>query len=321
MPSPSSGSLDAFGVAGAVACCALWGGNAVAVKFAVPDLPPIGCAALRFLIGIPFLALVCLRARQPLWVPPGQWGLAIANAALTVAQIGSFNWGTNLSLAGRASVLINIHPLVVAPLAAVFLHEHLGRRGRLGLTSAALGVGVLLMSSYFARGRSIGPGLVGDLVVVASGVIFGIQTIVQKKTFPHIPPATLLFVQSVLALPLFLGLSLTFEGVGSYRFTKPAVWGLLYQAVVALGICYSLWLWLLRHYPVGRLSTVAFLTPLFGIGFSRLLQGEPLSLPLLCAAGAVGLGIYLVASDRSAAYRVDRPSGADTIVPTGRGAP
>ncbi len=300
MSRSSSGSLDMVGIAGAVACCALWGGNAVAVKFVVGDIPPFACAGFRFLIGLPVVALVCLRSRQPLWVAPSLWWLVLINALFTVAQIGTFNLGTNLSLAGRASVLINVHPLVVAPLAAIFLHERLGPRGWIGLFSAALGVGLLLLSTYLAQGGVVGPGLLGDLIVFASGVIFGFQTIVQKKSFPFIPPITLLFTQSLVAVPLFLGISLLFEGGSEYRFTPAAMWGLAYQGLAALGICYSLWLWLLRHYPAGRLATIAFLTPLFGIGFSRVFQGEPLNWPLLASATAVGLGIFLVSSERLA---------------------
>ena len=52
----SSRQMDARGVMGMVACCVLWGGNAVAVKFATPDLPPLGCAAIRFVIGLPVVA-------------------------------------------------------------------------------------------------------------------------------------------------------------------------------------------------------------------------------------------------------------------------
>ena len=296
-------SLDALGVVGTILCCALWGGNAVAVKFAVGDIPPLACAAFRFMIGVPCVALVCMRLRQPLWVNPSLLWLALVHAFLTAAQIGTFNLGTNLSLAGRASVLINIHPLVVAPLAAVFLKEHLGLKGFIGLISATIGVGILLGSGYYAQGGLKGGGFLGDLIVLASGVIFGIQTIVQKKTFPFIPPTTLLLTQSVLAIPIFLGLSLAFEGVSSYKFTAPAFWGILYQGVAALGVCYSLWLWLLRRYPAGRLATIAFLTPLFGIAFSRSFQGEALSWSLIGSAVAVGLGIFLVASEKLPASR------------------
>jgi len=298
MSSSSSRSLDAVGIAGAILCCALWGGNAVAVKFAVGDIPPLACAGFRFLIGLPVVGLICLRSRQPLWVAPSLVWLVLVHALFAVAQIGTFNVGTNLSLAGRASVLINIHPLVVAPLAALFLHERLGPRGWIGLISAALGVGLLLGSNYFAQGGVVGPELLGDLIVFLSGAIFGVQTIVQKKTFPLIPPITLLFTQSLVAIPIFLGLSVVFEGVSNYHPTRAAFWGLAYQGLAALGICYSLWLWLLRNYPAGRLATIAFLSPLFGLAFSRMFQGEPLTWPLLSAAAAVGLGIYLVASEK-----------------------
>ena len=50
----------------------------------------------------------------------------------------------------------------------------------------------------------------------------------------------------------------------------------------------------------GRLVTFAFITPIFGVGFGNLVQGEHLTWPLLLGGGLIGCGIYLVASDRSA---------------------
>src|SRR5205807_6775793 len=132
--------LSPWGVAATVLCCALWGGNAVAVKFSVPALPPFGCAGLRYLISLPVVAVICRAMRQPLWVARPLWGLLGLHALLTVVQIGTFNWGTSHGLAGRSSVFINVHPLVVAPLAWVVLGERLGWRGGLGLGSAAIGV-------------------------------------------------------------------------------------------------------------------------------------------------------------------------------------
>jgi drug/metabolite transporter (DMT)-like permease len=298
MPDPSSPThrLDAWGIAGVVLCCALWGANAVAVKYAVPDLPPFGCAALRFAIGLPVIALACRGSGQGLWVARPLWGLLGLHALLTVAQIGTFNWGTSHSLAGRSSVFINIHPLVVAPLAWSVLGERMGPRGLLGLSVASLGV-VVLLSASFRGGSGL---LVGDLVVLGSGVIFGVQTIAQKATFPVIPPATLLFAQSVLAIPLFLAYSALFEGFAAYHFTPGAVGGVLFQGLAVSGVCFTIWMLLLRRYPAGRLATLAFLTPLFGVGLGHLTRGEPLTWPLLLGGASVGCGIYLVASDRTA---------------------
>jgi drug/metabolite transporter (DMT)-like permease len=287
--------MDAAGVAAAVFCCFLWGGNAVAVKFAIPGLPPFGCAAIRFLLALPLLALICRGAGQAFWVRRSLWGLLGLHAALTAIQIGTFNWGTSHSEAGRSSVFINIHPLVVAPLAWLLLGERLGARGVLGLASAVGGV-VVLLAEPLRRGG----GLAGDLVVLGSGVVFGFQTIAQKKTFPHIPPVTLLFAQTVLAVPLTLAYSLGFEGIGQYQLTRVAFWGVLYQGLAVSGLCFTIWIVLLRRYPAGRLATLAFMTPLFGVGLGHLLRGETLTWPVLLGGGLVGLGIYLVASDRTA---------------------
>lgn len=294
--SPSPRRLDLTGVLGTVVCCALWGGNAVAVKFAIPDLPPVGCAGVRFLISLPVLALICLRSGGKLWPGRALGWLVALHALLTVVQIGTFNWGTSHSLAGRSSVFINIHPLIVAPLAWYWLGETLGWRGLAGLAAAVAGVVVLL-----AEPLRQGGGLEGDLVVLGSGAVFAVQTIVQKKTFPWIPATTLLFSQTLVAAPLALGFSLAFEGGPSaFHFTAGVVWSLLYQGLAVSGACFALWLILLSRYPAGRLATIAFLTPLFGVALGSLARGEPLSAALAAGGCLVGLGIYLVASDRTA---------------------
>lgn len=299
MPDPTTRPLDSTALTGAILCCALWGGNSVAVKYAVPDLPAFGCAAVRFLLSLPVIALACRKVGQPLTVNRPLWGLLAGNAMLTVVQIGSFNWGTSHSLAGRASVFINVYPLVVAPLAWTILGERMSRKGVMGIVSAALGVALLLSGSFWASPELVdGGSLVGDLVVLGSGVLFGVQTIVQKKTFPLIPPATLLFSQSVLAIPVFLAYSGIVEGFANYQATPRAVWGVLYQGLVVSGGCFTTWMILLRRYPAGRLATLAFVTPLFGVLLGNLTRGEPLTWQLLCGGGLVGVGIYLVASDR-----------------------
>jgi drug/metabolite transporter (DMT)-like permease len=297
--------LDPSGLAVMMVCCMLWGGNAVAVKYAVPDFPPLGCAAIRFVLGLPVMAIVCKLVGQPLWFRREAYGLWLLNAAFSVVQIGTYNWGTSHSEAGRSAVFINIHPLVVAPLAWLILGERLGRRGVLGLSAAAVGV-IMLLAEPLRRGG----GLEGDLVVLGSGIIFGVQTIVQKKTFPTIPPATLLFSQSVAAAVIAGVYSFAFEGLRAIHPRTEAVWGVLYQGLAVSGICFGVWMVLLRRYPAGRLATVAFLTPLFGVGLGHALRGEALTVSLVVGGCFVGLGIFLVSSDRTAHH-----TGPDLALP------
>ena len=297
MPEPiHRDRLDGAAVAVAVFCCALWGGNSVAVKYAIPDLPPIGCAAVRFLIGLPVNFLIWRSSGHSLRVDRSLWWLVLLHGLFTVVQIGTFNWGTSHSEAGRSSVFINIHPLVVAPLAWLVLGERMGPRGVAGLVSAAAGVLVLLSEPY--RRGGTGGMLTGDLVVLGSGLVFGVQTIVQKLTFPRIPATTLLVLQTAVAAALAGSTSLAWEGPGAFHFTRGAVLGVLYQGLAVSGCAFGIWFILLRRYPAGRLATIAFLTPLIGVGLGHVTRGEPLTPPLLVGGAFVGFGIFLSASGR-----------------------
>src|SRR5436305_11347807 len=85
MKQPPSDRIDAAGLSAATLCCFLWGGNAVAVKFAISDagLPPIGGAGVRFLISLPVVALICRRAGIVWNVDRRYWWLLGAHAILT----------------------------------------------------------------------------------------------------------------------------------------------------------------------------------------------------------------------------------------------
>ncbi|ADV64131.1 protein of unknown function DUF6 transmembrane [Isosphaera pallida ATCC 43644] len=300
-PSPASRSkpLDAAGLGAAVLCCAIWGGNAVAVKFTVPDVPPLACAGWRFLLALPILVAVCRWTGRPLAVPRAAWGVMAIHVALTIVQIGSFNWGTALGQAGRSSVFINVHPLVVAPLAWLWLGERMTGRGLAGLIAAALGVAVLVSEPILRGGGS----LTGDLIVLASGIVFGCQTVFQKKTFHRIPAPTMLLWQTIGAMPFFLALSWLIDGTVVERYSHQAMLGILYQGIMVSGFCFTVWMILLNRHPAGQLATLAFLTPLFGITFGCLARGEPFTWPLGLGAALVGLGIHLTASGSASARR------------------
>ena len=285
--------MDAAGVAAAVACCAMWGGNALAVKYAVPAIPPVGCAAARFALALPAVALACRWTGRPVWPRGGHWGLILGHAILAALQIGAFNWGTGLGEAGRSSIYINVHPLLIAPLAWVLLGERFGGRGLAGLLAAAAGVAVMLGEKFAAGG-----GVAADLIVLAAGGLFAVQTIAQKLTFPVIPPTTLLFAQSAIAFPIALAFSLAVEGPGAYHPTASAASGVIYQGVVVSGVCFAAWFVLLGRYPAGRLAALGFLTPLFGVAFGAIARGEPITVPLVIGGGLVALGVTLVASDK-----------------------
>ena len=312
-----SGRLGLAAALLVVLCCALWGGNSVAVKFTVAHIPPIGCAGIRFFLSVGLIALWCRIEGTSLRLTRQQIWPVVNNAFLLFVQMAAFNWGTQHTHAGRASVFINVHPFVVAPLAWLLLGEPIGWRGVVGFVLAGGGVAMLFDQPGYTSGAS----LVGDLAVLVSGGLIGVMMTYQKGLLRRMKPNHLLFWHLTLSLPLFFGYSAVVEGVDAYRFNFESVAGLAYQSVLVSGFCFVAWMSLLRRYPANQLAAFGFLTPFFGITAANLLLGEAMALSLVGGCALVGWGLYLVTrpSDRRerreanrSASCVERPAETPT---------
>ena len=280
----------------ALICAALWGGNAVAVKYSVEDIPPIACAAWRFAISIPIIAIFARFEGIALWPDRKAIVPILMNTAFLLVQIATFNVGTSLTLAGRASVLINIHPFVVAPLAWWFLGERLRWFGIAGLVLAGVGVTWLFQERL--------PGLedatTGDALLVFSAILLGVGSIYQKFSLQRVRGTVLLFWQTLISVPCFLLAARLWEGPQTVPKHAAAWLGLLYQGIAVSGFCFIMWFILLRRYPVSQVAAIGFLVPIFGVASSMMFLNERLTDTLAWSTALVGLGIYLVTRARVA---------------------
>lgn len=285
--------MDALGIAGAVLCCALWGGNAVAVKSVVGEVPPIGLAAIRFIISIPVIAWIASRTSGKFRIHRDHWWLVPIHALFLAAQVSSFNWGTSHGQAGRSSVFINVHPLVVTPLSVWLLHEKVGWKALTGLFSAFLGVLILVGGRLMAGGDPK-----ADVIVFCSGCLFGVQSVFQKWTYKRIAPATLLCWQTPLAVFFCLIGTVIFESNAAWNIDRNGAIAIAYQGLAVSGVCFSVWSLLLGRYQAARLAALGFMTPLFGISLGTLIHAEPITTSLIFGAAMVGFGVYLTAADK-----------------------
>jgi len=282
--------IDALGVAVSLFCCLLWAGNSVAIKFTVPEIPAFGCAALRFTVALPIIGALCRAAGDGVRVGRRYWSLLLVGGLFNFAQIGSFTLGTSWTNAGRATTLINIHPLVVAPLGVLLLGERLSWRALVGSLLAVSGVVAMLTESLdLERGL-----MAGDLLVLSSGVLLGVYIVYQKFCLRFVRPLPYLFWNLAISVPFFAASTLLFEGPNAYRPTPVAWLGLAYQALVVSGAGFSLWMWLLRRYPVTVLSVFGLTTPVMGILLGYLMRGEPMTRGLVVGCALLVTGLYLV---------------------------
>ena len=304
MTDPSGIRNDRLGLqAASIALLAalLWGGNAVFIKMGLQGVPPMASAVIRFVLGTAVVLSVVLVTGISLRLRRDQWpGMALLTL-IFFSQISLLHIGTDYTTASRSTVMICAHPIFVAVGAHFFVPGDRLNGGRLlGLVLAFAGI-VLV----FGDALTLQASLYGDALVLASAVLLGMRQVVLKRLVQDLGPYPVLFWQAVPTLPVFALLSLWFERDATYVWSGPVIGALLYQGLVVAGLCFIIWVSLMRRHSASRLGAFSFATPICGVLLSAWLLDEELTGMLLVSVALVAVGITVAnraaADDRGAA--------------------
>ncbi len=309
---PTAASLNLLTVA-------LWGGTPVAISYSVDTLPPVAVAGLRFAMASVFMLFWCRISGAGFRLQPGQFGPSFVLGVLLFFQITTFTVGVALSNSSHGTVLINTFVFWVAGIEHFVTRTHrLNRSRTLGLLLAAGGALLILLvgpespaefpltdtplaeQSHAATGHHDSPSLLGDMILLVSGLLLGIKIIYTKQAVKTVEPGKLIFWHDVIGLAFFATYSLAFETIHVDDFQRSAVLGLLYQGIVVAGFCFAMQAHLLKHHAASQLAVFSFLTPLFGVTVAVLFRGDALSPWLLVSGFCVAAGILIVNAPASA---------------------
>jgi drug/metabolite transporter (DMT)-like permease len=291
--SPVARPLDAAAVALVLALCVSWGFNQVAVKLALPDIPPLIQAAFRSTFGT-FLVLGWMRLRGvKLMEPDGTLVPGVVAGLLFALEFLLIFRGLVLTSASRASLFIYTAPFFVVIGARWFLPgDRFGRSQWLGLVLSF--AGMVVAFGVPAPGADMRT-LIGDLMLLLAGAAWGATTLVVKATsLVRAPYEKTLLYQLIVSAPV---LALCAEVFGERVVEEPsalAVGSLLYQTLLIVGVTYLAWFALIQRYSASRLSAFTFLTPLFGVAAGHLVLGDPITPPFALAVVLVVAGLVLV---------------------------
>ncbi len=274
----------------------LWGGTAVANQFAIDVYPPIFVGAIRFGLAAIFMLVWCFLEGSPLVLQGKQWGVALILGCMMFFQIGTFNYGTGLSSASHATVLVNSYVFWVAAYEALIIRTiHLRWYQTFGLFLA--GAGVILLVSTADAGHASAmdqPTLRGDLILALSGLTLGIKILVVKWATKFAAPASLIFWHDIFGTALLFLFSGVYETHSGVPLNTEAVVALLFGGIVISGFCFVLNAKLLQKHGASQVSVFSFVTPICGILLAYLLRGDHLSWWLILAGVFVASGIFLV---------------------------
>jgi O-acetylserine/cysteine efflux transporter len=137
----------------------------------------------------------------------------------------------------------------------------------------------------------------GFALVIGAAVAWGLANVAIRSAAPPDPLRFMTWICVVPPLPLLV-LSLGFEGparVGDALagIDLGGVAAVAYIAFVATTIGWAAWAHLLHAYSAGTVAPFSLLVPVFGLGFSALLLGEPLTVRTVVAGVLVVSGVLL----------------------------
>lgn len=300
--------LDTLAVLLLVLCCALWGLGQVAVKLALPQVPPLLQAGLRSLVAAALLLIWCQARGVSVWQADGTGRAGLLAGSLFATEFACIFLGLQYTSASRMSVFLYLSPFVVA-LGMPFIarHERLRVPQLAGLVLAFSGV-VWAFAEGFARPAAGPLQWLGDALGIAAAVLWGLTTLTLRgsRLSTAAPEKTLLYQLGLSGLALTAASVLSPEVWPGLTTLSGLTWlSLFFQSVIVSFASYLVWFWLMRHYPATRISAFVLLTPVFGLWFGVVLLGEPLTPRIVLALLAVCSGIALVNLTAAAGRRGD----------------
>ena len=285
--------LDAGAVALIVFLCLCWGFNQVAVKLALPDIPPLIQLTIRTGGATLMVAAWAMSRGTRLFDRDGTLVPGIVSGILFALEFICIYRGLLWTTAVRAVLFIYFAPFFVVLGARWFLPVDRFLPGQwLGLLLSFAG----LVLAFGLPAPSAEPHqLAGDLMMVAAAALWAATTLTMKATaLQRAPFAKTLLYQLTIATPLMAMAAWLFGERLTAMPSNLAVGSLAYQTLWVAGITFLAWFWLVQRYSANRLSAFTFLTPLFGVLAGHLVLGEPLTPAFVMAVLSVAAGLVLV---------------------------
>jgi drug/metabolite transporter (DMT)-like permease len=285
--------LDAFAIIVAIFLCLTWGFNQVAIKLALPDIPPLLQATVRSAGAAMIVAAWAWARGVPLFERDRTLRPGLLAGALFGAEFILIYPGLMWTTASRAVVFLYLTPFFVVLGARWLLPaDRLGTSQWVGLALSFAGI---LLAFGVPTPAADPRQMLGDLMMVVAAMGWAATTLTIKASVLRFAPfeKTLLY-QLVVSIPM-LGLAAWLAGE---RFpSSPSTLGLAsiaYQTVWVVAVTYLAWFALVKTYSASRLSAFTFLTPIFGVIFGKLVLDEPVTPAFLAALALVAFGIIMV---------------------------
>ncbi|UMG91317.1 DMT family transporter [Nocardioides sp. TF02-7] len=270
-----------------------WASAFVAIRHLGDDFSPGALSLGRLLVGA--LALAVLALPRGLPRPTGrQWGSIVAIGVLWFGVYNvALNAGEQRVDAGTAAMLIQIAPVLIAGLAAVFLGERFTTYLALGLVLAFSGVAVIGLST---SGDGADRDLLGVVLCLVSAVVYAVSLVLQKPLVAQISAVHVTWLACTIGAVACLPWAGQLVDEVSAAPLSSNLW-LVYLGVFPTAIAFSTYAYALNHMSASSLGVTTYLVPPLTIVMALVLLDE-VPPPIAYVGGVLALVGVAVARRR-----------------------
>jgi len=267
-----------------------WGGNFLAIRYAVLEIPSWTALSLRLcLVGI-LLAVFLANPR-----PHIKYYLSIT-CALVLGHFGLLFLASELtSNVSAISLFIQLNPAFALLFAWLLLREKPGRRRVIGLILAFSAMLIL----YYE------PNLLGAslalMVATASAMFMGLYSVLLRTMPDDIRPIDIIGWTAILGMPMVSLIAYYVEGspVSTLaNVTSQGYLAVLYSTLISSILSHGCWAWLCRRHPVGQVAPYSLLVPIVTLCLAALMLGEQLTAQMMLAIAILCTGLLIIAKSK-----------------------
>ena len=249
----------------------LWASAFVAIRYLGEDFSAGPLSLGRLAVGAVALGVVAVGRGLP-HLDARQWASVVTIGVLWFGVYNvALNEGEQRVDAGTAAMLIQVSPVLIALLAAVFLSERFTAYLGLGLALAFGGVAVIGLSTQ--PDSSGHHDLVGVLLCLVSAVVYSVSLVLQKPLVARVPALQVTWLACTVGALACLPWAPTLVDEAGAASATSVLW-VVYLGVFPTAIAFTTYAFALRHMSASRLGVTTYLVPPLTIVLGLIFLGE-----------------------------------------------
>lgn len=279
----------------------VWGMSFVAVTVGLEGFGPITIAAGRITIGAVLLLIAAFATGVglPRLTDRHVWlhclSLALFTSLIPFSLLG---WGQQSVTSGFAGISMAVIPLIVLPLAWIFLQEAMTLRRTVGFmmgfvgTVTLIGPGALISAGTEAE-------TLARLACLGAAMCYAIGSVITR-TAPSVPLVSFSAAGLTIAAVIILPIAIWLEGLPKITL-RPGL-AILYLGVFPTAVATMLWVKVIKSAGPSFMSLVNYHVPFWAVVIGMLFLSEPLPARFLVALALILIGLA-IAQGRTLRFR------------------